>query len=234
MFWGLIRVMIFEAFYRSSSAPQPMSLPEVIAYVWLGQALLGLLPWNADSEIRAMVRSGTVVYELVRPVDLYALWFTRALATRMAPTLLRSIPILFVAGPLFGLTPPPSWACAAAWLAATAGAIVLSAAISALINISLLWTISGEGISQLIPAAVIVLSGTVVPLPLFPDWSQPVLNALPFRGLVDVPFRLYVGHIPPGEVVSLLVHQLAWSIALIGLGRAILSRGTRRLVVQGG
>ncbi len=81
--------------------------------------------------------------------------------------------------------------------------------------------------------AVIVLSGMVVPLPLFPDWSQPILNALPFRGLVDVPFRLYVGHIPPEEVISVLAHQVAWSAALIGLGHAVLSRGTRRLVVQG-
>jgi hypothetical protein len=25
----------------------------VVSYVWLGQALLALLPWNADAELRA-------------------------------------------------------------------------------------------------------------------------------------------------------------------------------------
>ena len=72
------------------------------------------------------------------------------------------------------------------------------------------------------------------PLPLFPDWAQPILNALPFRGLVDVPFRLYSGHIPPGDILPLLAQQIGWALALIVLGRTVLARGTRRLVVQGG
>ena len=45
IFFGLIFVMVFEAFFESSSLPQPMSQPDVITYIWLGQALLALLPW---------------------------------------------------------------------------------------------------------------------------------------------------------------------------------------------
>ncbi len=52
LFWGLIRVMIFEAFYRSSTAIQPMTFPEVVNYVWLGQAMFAMLPWSIDTEIR--------------------------------------------------------------------------------------------------------------------------------------------------------------------------------------
>ena len=82
MFWGVMLIMIYEGFYSSTSQAQPMALPQVISYVWLGQALLVLLPWNVDPEIRALVRSGAVAYELCRPVDLYNLWFVRALAWR--------------------------------------------------------------------------------------------------------------------------------------------------------
>ena len=45
LFWGLIRVMIFEAFYRTATQAQPMTYAEVVNYVWLGQALFALLPW---------------------------------------------------------------------------------------------------------------------------------------------------------------------------------------------
>ena len=234
LFWGLIRVMIFEAFYRSTTAPQPITYAEVVTYVWLGQAMLALLPWNVDTEVRTMVRSGNVAYELLRPLDLYALWFSRALATRTAPVLLRAVPMFIVAGIFFGLGLPPSWASAGAWLAATIGAILLSCAISTLISISLLWTVSGDGVTQLLPPFVIILSGMIIPLPLFPDWLQPLLNALPFRGLVDAPFRLYMGHIPPGGALLVLVHQMVWTVTLVALGRWILGRGMRRLVVQGG
>ncbi|MSS70242.1 MAG: ABC transporter permease [Candidatus Latescibacteria bacterium] len=234
VFFGLLFVMVYEAFYRSTTTPQPMAYRDVVTYLWLGQALLGMFPWNEDREIRAMIRSGVVAYELVRPLDLYVFWFSRALALRTAPTLLRAIPMFIIAGIFFGLQPPPSWASAGAWMAATVVALLLSCAFTTLATISLLWTVSGEGLSQLMVVAVCILSGQFVPLPFFPDWAQPVLNLLPFRGLVDIPFRLYMGHISPDQAISVLTQQVAWTVALIVLGRWILSRGTRRLVVQGG
>jgi ABC-2 type transport system permease protein len=211
-----------------------MTFPEVVNYVWLGQATFAMLPWAIDPEIRTMVRSGSVVYELVRPLDLYNFWYGRGIASRTAPTLLRSVPLLCVAYLFFGLQLPPSLESVAAWVLATLGAVILGCAISNLIHISLLWTITGEGLVQLVQAGIFLFSGMIIPLPLFPDWAQPVLQALPFRGLADLPFRLYMGHIPPGQVWSVLAHQLAWSLGLVLFGRWLLSRGVRRLVVHGG
>ena len=63
---------------------------------------------------------------------------------------------------------------------------------------------------------------------------QPVLNILPFRGLMDIPFRLYSGNIPLAAFPRELAFQLGWALALMVLGRALLGRGLRRLVLQGG
>ena len=87
LFWGLIRMMIFEAFYASSTHSQPLSRQQMVTYIWLGQALLGLLPWSIDLELRDRIRSGGVVYDLLRPIDLYSHWYCRALAARTAPTI---------------------------------------------------------------------------------------------------------------------------------------------------
>jgi ABC-2 type transport system permease protein len=232
--FGLIRIMVLAAFYAVSTGPQPMTYTDVVAYVWLGQAMLGMLPWNYDREVAQMMRTGSVAYELLRPMDLYSFWFSRAVAMRTAPTLLRSVPMLIVAGLFLGLQAPPSGGAAAAWAAATFGALVLGCAITVLMTVSMLWTISGQGLFYLTATAASIFSGMVVPLPLFPDWAQPVLNFLPFRGLCDVPFRLYSGNIPAADVVPFLAHQLAWTVALVALGRWLLGRGLRRLVVQGG
>ena len=234
LFWGLIRVMIFEAFYRSSSAVHPMTLSETIDYVWLGQAMFAMLPWAIDGELRSMVRSGTVAYELVRPLDLYSLWYSRSLASRTAPTVLRSVPLLAAALLFFGLEPPPSAASAAAWMLATAGAVLLACSISNLIHISLLWTLAGEGVTQLVQVSIFLFSGMIIPLPLFPDWAQPLLAFLPFRGLADAPFRLYMGHLAPAAVIRVFIHQIGWTLALVALGRWLLGRALARLVVQGG
>ncbi len=116
-FWfGAIMVMALAAFYGSGRGAPSITLAQAITYIWLGQAFLGLLPWNVDTEIAAMMRSGNVTYERLRPVDTYFYWFARALAWRAAGTLLRCIPLLVATAVLFppvglgdwSLRPPPS------------------------------------------------------------------------------------------------------------------------------
>jgi ABC-2 type transport system permease protein len=234
VFWGFIRVMVFEAFYRSTTAAQPMSFPDVVTYIWLGQATLALFPWTVDPDIRGMVRTGDVSYELLRPVDLYGLWYSRALAMRAAPTLLRAVPMLICATLFFGLRPPPSVGSGLAWVAVTLGALLLAAALTQLMNISLLWTTSAEGVSRLMPTVAYFFSGMVVPLPFYPDWAQSLIAVLPFRGLADGPFRVFSGHLPLSQAPLLLAHQLLWTLLLVLLGRWLLNRATQRMAVQGG
>jgi ABC-2 type transport system permease protein len=81
---------------------------------------------------------------------------------------------------------------------------------------------------------VIVLSGALIPLPLFPDWLQPALALQPFAGLVDTPFRIYSGHLTGGEALAAPARQAAWTLILIGLGRLLMTRVMARVQVQGG
>ena len=232
--WGIIRVMIFQAFYRSTNAEQPMSSSDVETYIWLGQAFLAALPWNIDADLRAMIRSGGIGYELVRPVDLYTYWLSRALSWRTAPMMMRAIPLLIFAFVVMGMSPPVSWAAAAAFVVSMCAAIVLSSAITTFLNVTMLWTITGDGVTQMTFGLVLIFSGMLVPLPLFPDWLQPLINAMPFRGLVDTPYRLYLGHIPASELPGHLAHQLFWILAFVVAGRIALGKALRRVVVQGG
>lgn len=232
--WGLIRVMIFQAFYRSTNAEQPMSGSDVETYIWLGQAFLAALPWNIDTDLRAMIRSGGIGYELVRPVDLYWYWLSRALSWRTAPMLMRALPLLVFAFVLMGMSPPVSVGAGLAFAVSMCAAIVLSSAITTFLNVTMLWTITGDGITQMTFGLVLIFSGMLVPLPLYPDWSQPIINAMPFRGLVDTPYRLYLGHIPLSEFAGVLAHQLVWISAFVVAGRIAMARALRRVVVQGG
>jgi ABC-2 type transport system permease protein len=241
--FGLVLIMVYEAFYRSSTAAaRPMAFGQVASYVWLGQALFAMIPWNVDREIHAMVRSGAVAYELCRPIDLYGLWYARAVAQRTAPTILRAVPMVVVASiglPLIGLAewrlgPPASLAAGAGFAVALGCALALGCAITTLVNVVLLWAIENDGILIILSAAVSLFSGILIPLPMFPDWAQPVLRWLPFAGIVDLPFRIYSGHIAADGLVLVLARQIGWTVALVALGRWLLGRGMRRVVVQGG
>ena len=234
IFWGIIRMMIFIAFYKGASSKEPLSLEQALTFIWLGQALLQLIPWNIDKEIEEQIHNGNVVYELIRPLDLYWLWYSRAMAMRLFPTLLRCIPLFILAGLFFQLSAPVSGPALLAFIVSLGFAVLLSSAITTLVVISLFWTISGEGIQRLLPHAAMLLSGLIVPLPLFPDWMQPLLSIQPFRCIIDIPSRLYTGIIPAHEAIYYLVLQLLWTLIIIYYGKKLMKRALRKLVIQGG
>jgi ABC-2 type transport system permease protein len=240
-FFGLVRIMILGAFYANGGVA-PMAFDQICGYVWLGQATLLLVPWRTDADVAEQIRSGTVVYELTRPLDLYAVWFARAVAWRTAPVFLRMVPMFVLAMavvPLVGagdwrLQPPPSAAAAVMWIACFAGAVLVSCALTTLMTISLLWTISGDGVPMIIGSLSTMFGGLVIPLPLFPDWAQPALYAMPFAGMLDLPSRVFTGSIDADRAVGVVAHQLGWTLVLVWIGRRVLARGLSRLVVQGG
>jgi ABC-2 type transport system permease protein len=242
VFWGLIKIMILWAFYRASRTSQPITFEQAVGYTWLGQAFIGMQPWGVDGDVRGQIRSGAIAYELARPVDLFNFWYCRAIGWKLATPLMRCVPIFVFAGlilPLIGssdfsLRLPPTWGSAAGFALTIFGTLLLSCAITNLYSISMLWTIGGEGIMPLLATGSLLLSGMIIPLPLFPDWLARIFYALPFSGLADTPYRVYTGNYSAGMSVLLFGHQLGWTIALVLLGRWVLARGLKRVVVQGG
>jgi ABC-2 type transport system permease protein len=240
--FGVIRILVFAAFYASGTAHAPMSLANAVTYTWLGQAFLAFLPWNADPDIVEMVRTGAVAYERLRPVDTYAWWYARALAWSVARVLPRAALMVAFASVLlplvglgkWGLPAPSSLAVAGLFALSALGMMLLSAAITLLINVIMARTLDERGPNILVAPIVNLFSGAVVPLAFFPDAVRPWLRAQPMAGLVDLPFSIYFGGISGWGAAGAIALQFGWTIALILIGRAWLSRVMRRLVVQGG
>lgn len=236
--FGFVRLMVFEAFYNSSIISQPLSYSQTVSYIWMSQALLGMLPWNGDRELQSLIRSGNVAYELCRPLNLYNQWYSRSLALRTAPTILRAIPMflitVFLLPEQYSLRFPESPLLLLSWILLTGGALLLSASITNLINVSTIWTISGLGVERLLPALVMLFSGMIVPLPLFPEWMQRIIVILPFSGLVDIPMKFFTGVLTIHSLLPMLSIQLFWSIVLIVFGRWLTVKGLSKIVIQGG
>jgi viologen exporter family transport system permease protein len=239
--WGAVKVMVFAAFL-SGSAASPMTLRQTVDYVWLGQALLMMLPWSADPELARMVRSGDVGYERLRPVDTYAYWYARAVARRTATPLLRAVPMVIMASLVlpalglgrWGLSAPNNGAAAITFALSLVLVVTLASAFSTLLDVLVVLTLSDRGANTFFAPLAIVFSGSLVPLPLLPNWLQPLLRHQPFAGLMDFPFRIYSGNLAGTAALASLAWQAFWVIALIALGRIVMARVMARLQIQGG
>ncbi|MGK9167657.1 ABC transporter permease [Inquilinus limosus] len=242
--FGAVRVMVLAAFYLSAeaAAPTSLSLSQAVTYTWLAQGLLALLPWVADPDITAAVRTGAISYDRLRPVDAYALWYARTAGGMTARVVPRVALMVLAAGvvlPLIGQAewawkPPSSASAALLFIFSLALAAALSCAVVMLINIVVVATLNARGVNTLAVPVVVVFSGALLPLPLYPDTIRGVLFVQPLAGVLDIPNRIYSGALAGLTAWAGIGLQAFWTFALVVAGRQWLGRVMRHLEVQGG
>jgi len=71
-----------------------------------------------------------------------------------------------------------------------------------------------------------LLGGILLPLSLFPSWSQPLLNALPFRYMFAFPVDALLGRLSVAEYASGMAIALGWCGVAAMLSAAVWRRGT--------
>ena len=96
------------------------------------------------------------------------------------------------------------------------------------------WIDRSEGLFMVYFAAFAFLSGYVAPLALFPAWSRPLLDALPFPAMHAVPTELMAGMRTPADALPELLVGTAWLLGLTGLALWLWRAGLRRYGAFGG
>lgn len=239
--FGLFLVSALEAF--AAAKPEAAgSFGRIASYVWLGQSLFLLMPWNPEPGLRDTVRLGDVGIQLARPLDLYWAWFARAAGFRLSAASLRALPCLLVSAfllPLVGLgdialKAPASWTAALAFLASLPGAVLLSAAITTFYTIFFFRSVSAAGAMSLATAAASLCGGSLAPLPLLPAGLGGVLALTPYAFVTDAPFRLWTGITAPSGLFRILAFQAFWLLATVALGRTWLGRRLAGVEIAGG
>jgi ABC-2 type transport system permease protein len=111
---------------------------------------------------------------------------------------------------------------------------LLSSAMIMLINIAVTASLNDRGVNAIAAPLVIVFSGTMLPLLLFPDWLRTVMFVQPLAGVLDIPLRIYFGALAGADALVGIGVQMFWIIVLVALGHVAMTRTLRNLEVQGG
>ena len=234
VFFGLILIALYRALYETK--PQVMPLASVTTYVWLQQAFFRMLLASAG-DLLDKIRTGSIAYDLCRPLQLYGYYYVRIMAQKLVGSLMRAMPMLVFASLLpkgWGIQAPVSLA---AFLVAVMGLLLGLLCVCALENITMAFTmrtLDSRGVQAMLNLLMMTLSGNILPLTLFPDSWQKVITLLPYAQLLDAPIRLYSGQWPLTEAPRVLLTQCVWTLLLIGLGLLLWRQNQKRLIIQGG
>ncbi len=237
-FFGLVYIMVYLAFYESSTSNGPMQISELVSYLWLNQAFFALTyMFYKDDEIFNMIKNGNIAYELLRPKKIYFMWFFKIIAQRMSNVTLRFLPVIVVAFLIpypYGLNPPLSFVHFIMFLITLFIGVLLMTSINTLYHVLTLSTLNEKGVTNIFMALADILSGGVIPIPFFPVFMQKIANILPFRYVSDLSFRLYSGNISIQDGLYQMLIQFIWLIIIVLIGVVILKKSLKKVVIQGG
>lgn len=236
--WGFMQILMFRAFYMGNPDAFPMEFSQLSSYIWLQQAFLALfMTWFLEMDIFSSISSGNVAYELVRPMNLYQMWFTKNLAGRLSKAVLRCIPILTVAAFLprpYGLSLPQGMMELVFFMLSMLLGLMVVVAFCMLIYITTFYTLSPTGVRVVALTMVEFCSGAVVPLPFLPDRIRFIFELLPFASMQNIPLRIYAGHIAGWNMISGILLQIFWLMVLITAGKMMMNKALKKVIIQGG
>lgn len=236
--WGIMKILMFMAFYKEDPTSFPMSLEATINYVWLEQSTLALFTiWTMENEIFESIVDGNVAYELCRPINTYDMWFMRSIGYRCSNTILRCIPILILALLLpqpYGLTRPTTPSVWGLFMLSMIFGSMIVIAVCMLVYITCFYTISSDGVKIIAISIFEFFQGGIIPIPFFPKKMATLMEMLPFGSMQNVPFRIYSGDISGNEALECIALQVFWMIVLVALGKGLCAKAMKKICVQGG
>ncbi len=236
--WAFMEVLAFAALYRSGNASFPMGFSQTVSYIWMQQTLIVLFSVVfADGEIYSAIESGSIAYDLARPMNLYGRWYCQSAATRIAFTTLNCLPVLLVALLMpepYRMSLPLDAGQLLLFLLSLVLALCVVVAFAMLMYITLFYTTSSRGIKIIITALSSFLSGGIIPLPFFPGSVLALVRLLPFAAMQNMPLLIYSGNLTDVEALKGIAFQCAWLAALLLMGQLFMHRTLKRVIVQGG
>lgn len=232
--FGYLRADILVAVFAASGGdPGGWSADELVTFAFVTQALLAGTGAFGEPELAERVRSGDVVVDLYRPIDVQV-WWLASWCGRSAYTLLaRGIPPVVLGAVAFDLVLPTTVGHWLVVLVSVLLASIVGFGLRFCTNLTAFWLVDNRGLDQLVTLVLTFFGGLLVPLVLFPPWLEAIARALPFAAMVQVPAELIMG-VYDGPAWRALATQAAWAVTLLVLGRVMLASATRKVVIQGG
>jgi ABC-2 type transport system permease protein len=235
--FGFIQAYVLIAMFAERLGDiRGFDVADTVTFAFVAQGFLMMIGAFPDRELGQRIRTGDIVSDLYRPVDFQAYWLAQDLGKSVFYAIFRGVPPVVIGAILLSgrFVFPSEMGTWSAFFAATSLAILVSFAFRFIMSMSAFWILDVRGMSMLTSLIVLFFSGSIVPLYLFPDWLQPVVDVLPFAAMLQLPIEVYLGKHGGAPLWGVLGFQLVWLAALLLVGRAIIVFATRRLVVQGG
>lgn len=224
----------WKALYADKGSVQSVNADSMMVYTVVSSMISVVLLTNVERRITTSVSKGTIAIDMMRPVDIYKIFFAEDLAGTTALIFQNLIPVFVIGSILIGVPVPASLFGFVLFLCSLFMAYWINWLMAVTFGMLSFQVINMDALIQVKKHLIRLLSGSIIPLWFFPDTLRAVLECLPFAYLYQLPLNLYIGKYDTGYLAKAFSIQALWLCIFAVLFMVCRKKAENKIMIQGG
>lgn len=212
------------------------SREEMLTYLFLSQTLMVIYGFSnsPDRLIAQNIRTGDISFDLLKPLRFTTARLFENLGDTMLNVFYAAVlgTLLYIIFPTFHA--PAGISSFVLFIASTILSYLIEFNISAIAGFFTFYTMNFWGLHYVKKSVVDFLSGSLIPLALFPIWAQSIFDYLPFKNIIYTPVMIYLGKYDTLQSITQITIQIIWAVVLWMLTERVYKHAVRRIEINGG
>lgn len=224
----------WKAAYKGIDSVAMVNERQMLIYSVISIILGNIFSISVEDSIRQKVRKGNVAVDFLKPVNIFYMYFSEDIGNVVTSVVQQIIPILIVSS-LFIVVPAPASAVHfILFLVSVCCSYLIMWLISAIFGLFYFWVIDIGPLGEIKNYMILILSGSFVPVWLFPPIIQKTLVFLPFVYIYQFPISVFIGKTSPMPALTGIAVQAVWILGFGLLFGKIKRHVEKNIMVQGG
>ncbi|MBO6165478.1 MAG: ABC-2 family transporter protein [Eubacterium sp.] len=210
-----------------------LSHEETIRYIIVATIVSTFMECDVIAWINSEIQSGSIANQLIRPMDFRAMIFSKHMGRSVIKMLIYCIPLTIISVLYFG----KPLLCREQLLYGVISIVIaymIQFLYSLIIGMMAFWLIVTWPLNMLLAALYKLLSGSWIPVSMFPGILSKVNAFLPFRAIYAIPVTIMTSPMSGDSIRHDMTVQLIWLMILGVLSVFTWNYGKKKLIVQGG
>jgi ABC-2 type transport system permease protein len=225
---------LWRSIYSGAEMIRGMTFNQAFAYLALASSIFVLLKTWTEWDIMHRIADGSVIVDLIKPLDFQLQVMSRSLGFALGNLMLITVPSILALVLLFGVEIDLGIGLFF-FPVGLFMAFLISFNLDYAVGLTSFYTESLWGISMTKEIVTSLLSGSLVPLQFFPQAAQRVLRLLPFQAIYHIPLTMVTTpNLGLPEYARMLSTQALWVVVLFALSRSFYRQAIKVLTVSGG
>ena len=224
----------WRALYKGRGMVGDVDADSMLTYVVISSLLSVLLITNVERRIQTSVVKGTVATDMMKPVNIFGVYFAEDIGNIIALIFQNMLPILIIGALMIKVPRMADIRDLPLLIISVAESFLINWLIAALFGMIAFTAVNIDALIQVKKHLLRLLSGSIIPIWFFPQGVARVLQSLPFVYIYQLPLSIYIGRGDRAQHLGQMRIQSLWLVILAGLFFYAQNRAARKVMVQGG